>query len=129
MSTWYWKRMVAPTVALGIITGCGLLGAGTASAGMNGQHIAVQGSQEYAQICGWNQQNSYGCTPVFRTPGTDPVADPNNWWWVSVDAKHPVIINGWGKNMVPWGTSPERCYPPKKSAVDTTLCHAKWPNH
>jgi hypothetical protein len=127
MSNWYWKRVVAPTAALGVIVGCGLLGAGTASAGTNGQHVAVLGTEQVrAQICGWNQHDSYGCTPVFDTSKSYRTDDPYKWWWVSKDKDHLVTINGWDKYNNPLKMKRSPCTVPKVQPTDWTLCDTGW---
>ncbi|MFE9559402.1 hypothetical protein ACFYOD_39005 [Streptomyces sp. NPDC006703] len=55
-------------------------GADTASAGTNGQMVGV--STRYypnAQVCGYNQNSVYTCTPWFRA-GSAPRVYPNYWF-------------------------------------------------
>jgi hypothetical protein len=127
ISNWYRKCLVAVPATLCVVA-CGLLGAGTgtASAGSNGQHVIVEGTKQYkVQICGWNQSESYGCTPVFATP-THDTPDPNKWWWVSKDNNHPVSFYGWDKSGNTLGWSPKKCFPPKEQADDWTTCPTGW---
>ncbi|MGH3836435.1 MAG: hypothetical protein ACRDSF_12145 [Pseudonocardiaceae bacterium] len=79
----YRKRLVLLTATLGIVT-CGLLGAGTASAGTNGQQINYYSHYSYAQCTVGTNQNGesiQNCTQLRI--GSNP--DQGYWWIGLVD--------------------------------------------
>lgn len=81
MSNWYRNRLAPLTATLGVVA-CGALGgvgAGTAAAGTNGQHISYHSRSAYAQCTtGRNQSgdNVQNCTQL--SPGRN--LDEGYWW-------------------------------------------------
>lgn len=76
-----WKRLSAITGTLGVVAGCLLVsGAGTASAGSNGQQINYYSHTAYGQCTtGYNQNDQYtqNCTYLESGPNLD-----YGYWWV-----------------------------------------------
>jgi hypothetical protein len=70
--------------------GLPLLGTGIASAGTNGQQVAVSTwYSDEVYVCGDNQNGDYTCSNWFATPGTGYTELPNSWW------KGEIFITGY----------------------------------
>jgi hypothetical protein len=61
----------------------------SAHAGINGQHVSVEGVSQYSvKVCGDNENNTFVCTGIIATP--TPVTNIPNYWW-----KGTILIEGY----------------------------------
>lgn len=115
MSNWYRNRLTSLTTTLGVVA-CGVLGvvgAGTATAGTNGQHISYYSRSAYAQCTTGRNQNGdnvQNCTQLSPGHNLD-----EGYWWVG-----PVGIiwdNSDGSRVS------STCNVPKSQEGDSFTCH------
>jgi len=95
-----------------------IAGAPSASAGTNGQQVAV--STYYSDkvyICGYNPSNNWVCSGWFNTPGTG-YSELHNYWW-----KGTIDITGY--NNDDGGYHYASCQVPVSQSGDVTYCNGR----
>lgn len=115
MLHWYGKPLVAVTATLGAVA-CGLLGAGTASAGTNGQQINYYSHHSYGQCTtGKNQEGKSisNCTSFAAPAGSNK---DEGYWWVGQ-------VNITWYNIDHRSTAHSTCDVPKNYSGDFFNCY------
>ncbi len=108
------RKCLVPLIAMLGIVASGLLGAGAASAGTNGQHIIYYGGSSYGQCTAGLNQNSEtvrNCTQLHT--GSNP---DSNYWWVGT-----VKINWYYPNDTYVQTGCD--VPKQQDGGDYVTCH------
>ncbi|MEZ0113841.1 hypothetical protein ABH920_007875 [Catenulispora sp. EB89] len=112
------KKLAATLTAVATIA-LPVVAAGTASAGTNGQQVAVSTwYSDEVKICGTNQNNKPNvCTPKFSVPGSSYVG-LKGWWY-----KGWVTITGYDNDNGSVRTA--RCYIPASQSGDWVYCDGR----
>ena len=95
-----------------------LTGATAASAGTNGQQVAVSTYySDKVQVCGHNQNNAWVCTGYFNTPGTGYTGRAGYWY------KGQVTITGVRNS--PHQVRTAYCNIPVSQSGDWSYCNGR----